>query len=143
MISSNIISYKFGWYRWRNGNWISSIDRKWNRCATTSSFFISKSTKCTSKWWNRTNSTRFLGWVKFFWFEIILFINFVISSLMPSDNRQAWRLPIIIFVIFLICIILVIIFVALGYTSVDYDEVSLIFIVWSWTVDLFLVWCDT
>jgi hypothetical protein len=62
---------------------------------------------------------------------------------MPSDNRQAWRLPIIIFVIFLICIILVIIFVALGYTSVDYDEVSLIFIVWSWTVDLFLVWCDT
>jgi hypothetical protein len=62
---------------------------------------------------------------------------------MPSDNRQAWRLPIIIFVICLICIILAITFIALGYTSVDYDEVSLIFIVWSLTVDLFLVWCDT
>jgi hypothetical protein len=43
---------------------------------------------------------------------------------MPTDNRNARRLPILILVLFIIFIVLVITFVVLGYTSVDYDEVN-------------------
>ncbi|CAF1494045.1 unnamed protein product [Adineta steineri] len=44
------------------------------------------------------------------------------ADLLPSDNRNAWRLPICIFATFLTIIILVIVFVAFGYVTVDYDE---------------------
>jgi hypothetical protein len=47
---------------------------------------------------------------------------------MPSGDRNAWRLPILLFSIFIIFVILVIILVVLGYTSVDYDEVIYIFV---------------
>jgi hypothetical protein len=47
----------------------------------------------------------------------------MIYSLLPADNRGAWRLPIIVLAIFIILIIVIITCVALGYTSVDYDEV--------------------
>ena len=47
---------------------------------------------------------------------------------MPSDNRNAWRLPIIIAGSFIIFLILLIICIVLGYTSIDYDEVNIIFI---------------
>lgn len=44
---------------------------------------------------------------------------------MPSNNRNAWRLPILVFAIFLLFIIVIITIVVHGYTSVDYDEVNL------------------
>jgi hypothetical protein len=63
---------------------------------------------------------------------------------MPSDNRNAWRLPIIIFAIFIILIIITIIFIVLGYTSVDYDEVIHIFVFCDrFSIFYFLVWCNT
>jgi len=48
---------------------------------------------------------------------------------MPTGDRNAMRLPILIFIIFIVLIILIIIFVALGYTSIDYDEVIHLFVV--------------
>jgi hypothetical protein len=50
---------------------------------------------------------------------------------MPTDNRNARRLPILILVLFIIFIVLVITFVVLGYTSVDYDEVNSNFVVFN------------
>jgi hypothetical protein len=50
------------------------------------------------------------------------------SSLLPADNRRAWRLPIVLFLLFIISIIVIITVVVLGYTSVDYDEVIIIFV---------------
>ncbi|CAF0865160.1 unnamed protein product [Adineta ricciae] len=44
------------------------------------------------------------------------------ADLFPRDNPQARRLPILIFVIFLVVIVLTIIWILFGYTSVDYDE---------------------
>ena len=66
------------------------------------------------------------------------------SSLMPSDNRNAWRLPILLFAIFILVIILVIIFVVLGYATVDYDEVNDLFgFCFDDDFHLILVWCYT
>ncbi|CAF3479726.1 unnamed protein product, partial [Rotaria sp. Silwood2] len=58
------------------------------------------------------------------------------ADLMPADNPNARRLPIITFIIFLTIILLVIIFVVLGYTSVDYDEFGVTHNLWTGVMDL-------
>ena len=50
----------------------------------------------------------------------------MIYSLLPADDRRAWRLPIIVSAIFIILVIVIIVCIVLGYASVDYDEVILI-----------------
>ena len=42
---------------------------------------------------------------------------------MPAGNRNAQRLPLILFSAFVLFLIVLIAFVVLGYTSIDYDEV--------------------
>ncbi|CAF0720903.1 unnamed protein product [Rotaria sordida] len=58
------------------------------------------------------------------------------ADLMPADNRNARILPVLIFIIFIVIILLTIIFVALGYTSIDYDEFGVTHNLWTGIMDL-------
>ena len=51
------------------------------------------------------------------------YIHVLKSSLMPAGNRSAQRLPMILFSAFILFLIVLIAFIVLGYTSIDYDEV--------------------